>query len=144
MKNNNKESTRYWSDLMEKSVCKALGISLFEFFNSTEFYGKDVSDKPYKIVLEDYFNDEEIREKYEILGYDHAGDILKCYPEEFDEIKSVLKNLEIEMQDVIVSGGNESVIPKKIRKKYLKFSYYFLKKQCIRILSANVYKLVSI
>ena len=27
MKNNNKESTRYWSDLMEKSVCKALGGS---------------------------------------------------------------------------------------------------------------------
>lgn len=101
------------------SVCKTLGISLFEFFNSTEFYGKDISDKPYKIVLEDYFNDEEIREKYEILGYDHAGDILKCYPEEFDEIKSVLKNLEIEMQDVIVSGGNESVIPKKIRKKFV-------------------------
>ena len=25
MRNTNKQSTRYWSDLMEKSICKALG-----------------------------------------------------------------------------------------------------------------------
>lgn len=101
------------------AICNALEISLFEFFNSTEFYGNNIFDKPYKIVLKNYFQDKEINEKYEIIGYDHAGDILKCYPKEFDEIKGVLKNLEIEMKDVIAKGGNESVIPKKIRTKFV-------------------------
>ena len=102
-----------------ENICDALGISLFDFFNSEEFYSERVSDKPFKVVLEDYFQDQEINKKYEIVGYDHAGDILKCYPEEFQEIKSVLKNLEIEMKDVLAKGGNESKIPKKIREKFV-------------------------
>lgn len=100
------------------NICDALELSLFDFFNSEEFYKETAFDKPYKVELVDYFQDQKINEKYEIWGYDHAGDILKCYPEEFEQIKSVLKNLNIEMKDVLDKGGNESNIPKKIREKF--------------------------
>lgn len=105
------------------NICEVLGISLFEFFNSEEFYRETTFDKPYKIVLEDYFQDQEINEKFEIVGYDHAGDILKCYPQEFEELKCVLKTLDIGMEDILAKGGNESEIPKKIRKKFVEHGW---------------------
>lgn len=104
-------------DLM--AICDALELSLFDFFNSEEFYSQRVFDKPYKMVLMNYFQDAEVDGKYEIIGYDHAGDILKCYLDEFNEIKNVLKGIDLEMADIIAKGGNESLIPKKIREKFL-------------------------
>lgn len=103
-----------------KQVCDALGVSLFDFFNSDEFYSTNMSDKPFKKKLDGFFHDRKVNQKYEVFGYDHAGDILKCYPNEFKEIRNVLRNLDIDMKDIISSGGNESAIPKKIRDEFLK------------------------
>lgn len=98
----------------------AMGISLFDIFNSSEFYTQNAQDKPYKKFLPGYFKSEKINRCYEIIGYDHAGDILKCYPEEYQDVRQVLENLDITMDDILAKGGNESHIPKKIRAEFLK------------------------
>lgn len=101
----------------------AMGISLFDVFNSTEFYPQNSQDKPFKQVLQGYFHNKRINKRYEIIGYDHAGDILKCYPEERNDLRLVLDNLDITMGDIITGGGNESGIPKKIRTEFLKHNW---------------------
>lgn len=103
-----------------RKLCDGLGISLFDFFNSEEFYSKKSLDKPYKKELRGFFHKKCINKKYEIWGYDHAGEILKSYSKEYCEIRNVLEHLNITMQDVLLKGGNESPIPKKIRSEFIK------------------------
>ena len=100
-------------------ICSSMGLSLFDFFNSSDFYPANAHDKPFKKDLTGLFHERRINRRYEIVEYDHAGDILKCYPDEFSDIKKVLRNLNITMSDVIKDGGNESSIPKKIRDEFL-------------------------
>jgi CRISPR-associated protein Csd2 len=103
-----------------KKICASLDISLFDLFNSSEFYGSSLQDIPYRQDYSDYFHDSELAKKYETYGYDHAGDILaNCYRKIYTDIKTVLKNLQISMDDIISDGGNESNIPKKIRKEFV-------------------------
>lgn len=56
----------------------------------------------------------DIIEKYECLNYNHAAEILsESFPTEYAEIMDALKKLVISKNDIIVSGGNESLIPPK-------------------------------
>lgn len=56
----------------------------------------------------------EITEKYEFQNYGHALEILnEAFPEEWNDIQDCLEKLYITIDDLIVSGGNETAIPKK-------------------------------
>lgn len=57
----------------------------------------------------------ELLEKFEFFSYNHAIEIIsQAYPEEWKEILCCLQNLDISVDDIRISGGNETNIPKKI------------------------------
>ena len=56
----------------------------------------------------------DILERYDFHNYNHALEILKeAFPQEFDEVLTVLRSLEITKADIMQSGGNQSPIPPK-------------------------------
>lgn len=111
------DSELTYNDLYE--ICGGLGISIFEFFNSSEFFAKNLESNNLGRQLNDYFESPKIKDKYEIYEYDNAGTILKvCSKAEFDDIRIVLENLHITINDCKSNGGNESPIPKSIRKLF--------------------------
>lgn len=56
----------------------------------------------------------DILNKYEILNYNHAAEILsQSFPGELAEIIDALRNLRISKEDILNPGGNESPIPPK-------------------------------
>ena len=61
---------------------------------------------------------ETIKDKYEIHNFNHAVEILyQAYPTEFQELLDALDNFTLSVEDVIVGGGNESSVPKKLSGK---------------------------
>lgn len=63
--------------------------------------------------LEKWFPDD-ILEKYEIISYNHAAEILfDAFNDEYKEIISALRSFKISESDIVKSGGNESPIPPK-------------------------------
>lgn len=52
MKNNNKESTRYWSDIHEKSVCKALNATQQSNSGAGKFNKGDVVNREASLLIE--------------------------------------------------------------------------------------------
>lgn len=55
-----------------------------------------------------------VHERCELYNFNNAVEILsKAYPQEYLEIISVLENIEVRIEDITASGGNESKIPKK-------------------------------
>lgn len=59
----------------------------------------------------------DILEKYEIYNYNHAAEIMSvAYPNEFNDLIDVLRNVEITIADITSAGGNESPIPPKYKK----------------------------
>ncbi len=62
----------------------------------------------------DYFP-ASIREKYELHNFNHAAEILsQAYPDEFSEILDSLEKFHISVDDIVIGGGSESNIPKKL------------------------------
>jgi hypothetical protein len=58
-----------------------------------------------------------IQEKYELHNFNNAVEILsEAYPQEYLELVSALENINIKIEDITESGGNESKIPKKFSK----------------------------
>lgn len=56
-----------------------------------------------------------IAHKYEFYNFNSALEILtQSYPEEFKEIVYTLEAFEIQIEDILEKGGNESQIPKKL------------------------------
>jgi len=54
-------------------------------------------------------------EKYEIHNINHAVEILaQAYPDEYTEIITALEGFTLSVSDIIVGGGSESAIPKKL------------------------------
>jgi hypothetical protein len=63
--------------------------------------------------LEDYI-ESELLEKFEFHNYNHALEIItQAFPEEWADIVSCLKKLDITTDDLRQAGGNETNIPKK-------------------------------
>ena len=63
--------------------------------------------------IEDYI-ESDLLEKFEFHNYNHALEIItQGFPEEWTEIVSCLRRLEITTNDLRESGGNETNIPKK-------------------------------
>jgi len=53
--------------------------------------------------------------KYELHNINHAAEILaQAYPDELSEITSALDNFWMTKNDVLVGGGSESALPKKL------------------------------
>ena len=62
---------------------------------------------------EDYIDSDLLR-KYEFYSYNHALEIItQAFPEEWQDIVTSLKELEITTNDLRKAGGNETNIPKK-------------------------------
>jgi CRISPR-associated protein Csd2 len=58
----------------------------------------------------------DILEKYEIYNYAHAAEIMSlAYPNEFNDLVYVLRNMHITLEDILTAGGNESPIPPKYK-----------------------------
>ena len=58
---------------------------------------------------------ESIQAKYELHNFNHAAEILsQSYQSEFSEILDALENLCLSIDDILVGGGSESNIPKKL------------------------------
>ena len=56
----------------------------------------------------------DIKNKFEFHNFGHALEILpQAYPEEWDDLISALRGLEIPLADIKAAGGNESAIPKR-------------------------------
>ena len=52
---------------------------------------------------------------YEIYNFNHAVEILsQAYPSEYAEIIGALDTFTLSVSDIVMAGGNESIIPKKI------------------------------
>ena len=63
--------------------------------------------------IEEYI-DKDLLEKYEFYSYNHAVEIIThAFPEEWKEIASCLRRLDITTGDLRAAGGNETQIPKK-------------------------------
>lgn len=57
---------------------------------------------------------DDLKKKYEFHNYNHALEIItQAFPEEWNEIVDCLKNIDITLDDLTASGGNETNIPKK-------------------------------
>lgn len=55
-----------------------------------------------------------IRDKFEFQNYGHALEILtEAFPQQWNEIQECLEKLVITQDDLTISGGNETAIPKK-------------------------------
>ena len=73
---------------------------------------------------------EDIRALYEVHNYHHAAEVLSTsYPEEFEEIMNALRNFRITDADLIVGGGNETIIPKKFSEILRPLNWYETKIQ---------------
>lgn len=58
--------------------------------------------------------DKDLLEKFEFHNYNHALEILsEAFPEQWEDIKTCLRQLEISIDDLVSAGGNETNIPKK-------------------------------
>ncbi len=58
--------------------------------------------------------EEDLLEKFEFYNYNHAIEIVtQAFPEEWSDIVSCLRSLEITTDDLRKAGGNETDIPKK-------------------------------
>lgn len=63
--------------------------------------------------IEDYI-EPDLLEKFEFHNFNHAIEIItQAFPNEWAEILDCLRNLDITTDDLRVSGGNETNIPKK-------------------------------
>ena len=63
--------------------------------------------------LEKYI-DEQLLNKFEFHNYGHALEILRdAFPNEWNELQDCLRRLQLTLDDIKISGGNESPIPKK-------------------------------
>ena len=63
--------------------------------------------------LEDYI-EQDLLEKFEFHNYNHAIEIItQAFPEEWADIVSCLRKLDITIDDLRQAGGNETNIPKK-------------------------------
>ena len=59
---------------------------------------------------------DDIMEKYEILNYNYALEILATsFSNEYNDLIDVLRNVHITIDDILQSGGNESPIPPKFK-----------------------------
>lgn len=59
----------------------------------------------------------DIVDHFELLNYNHAAEIIsQSFPEEFQNLISALRSLEISISDITKSGGNESPIPPKFNR----------------------------
>jgi hypothetical protein len=59
---------------------------------------------------------EDLLGKYEIYNYGHAAEIMSlAYPNEFNDLVDVLRNIHITLEDILKDGGNESPIPPKYK-----------------------------
>ena len=65
--------------------------------------------------VEDVFS-KNILNKYEIKEYNHALAILKMdYPNELNELKYVLENVHLNINDVLAAGGSKSPVVKNMK-----------------------------
>lgn len=56
---------------------------------------------------------EDLLEKYEFHNYNHALEIItQAFPEEWNELVTCLRKLNISVSDLQAAGGNETNIPK--------------------------------
>lgn len=63
--------------------------------------------------ISDYIDDD-LLDKFEFYSYNHAIEIItQAFPDEWKEVKTCLKRLEITTNDLREAGGNETRIPKK-------------------------------
>lgn len=63
--------------------------------------------------IRDYI-EEDLLEKFEFYNYNHAVEIItQAFSEEWNNIVSCLRSLEITTDDLRKAGGNETDIPKK-------------------------------
>lgn len=63
--------------------------------------------------VEDYI-DADLLDKFEFYNYNHAVEIItQAFPEEWSNIVTCLRKLDITVDDLRESGGNETKIPKK-------------------------------
>lgn len=66
------------------------------------------------MVANKMYIDLDIQSRFEYHDYGHALEILhESFPEEWKEIQSALRKLELTVEDISKAGGNESPIPKK-------------------------------
>lgn len=66
-----------------------------------------------EMPIENYI-DADLLEKFEFHSYGHALEILHdAFPVEWKELQECLRRLQLSLEDVKKSGGNESPIPKK-------------------------------
>ena len=64
--------------------------------------------------LEDYI-EQDLLDKFEFHNYNHAIEIItQAFPEEWADIVSCLRKLDITTDDLRQAGGNETNIPKSI------------------------------
>ena len=60
------------------------------------------------------FIDTDLLDRYEFYNYGHAVEILHdAFPDEWKDIQACLRNIQLSIDDIKISGGNESPIPKK-------------------------------
>lgn len=58
----------------------------------------------------------ELFDKYEFYNYNHALEILtEAYPTEWNDFATFLKSFSIRLSELEESGGNESIVPKKLK-----------------------------
>ena len=54
-------------------------------------------------------------EKYDVHNFNHAVEVLsQAYPVEYSEIIATLESFTLSVNDIIIGGGNESAVPKKL------------------------------
>ena len=57
---------------------------------------------------------QDLLQRFEFYNYNHALEILtQTYADEWNEIITCLRHLQISLDDLIEAGGNETNIPKK-------------------------------
>lgn len=65
------------------------------------------------------FIPEDIRENYQVFEWNHATAILKYdFPEEFEEIMSVLRQFRLTRSDILTRGGRKSPIAAKLDRPF--------------------------
>lgn len=56
-----------------------------------------------------------VHDRYELHNFNNAVEIMSvAYPQEYMEIQNALEAIDIRVEDITASGGNESNIPKKL------------------------------
>ena len=70
--------------------------------------------------------------KYEIYNFNHAIEVLsEAYPIEYAEIIEALESFTLSISDIVVGGGSESAIPKKLSAYLHPREWYEVKLQVI-------------